>query len=215
MDTPEVQAPEMPRKRRLRRREGLPRWLELTIAITALVTSISSIVIAIQHGHTMEKLVQANSIPYLEGGFNTATPEGAQVLSLLFLNRGVGPAHEESLRVTVDDRPIRSFTDLVVASLGPEEGHKARQVFHQTHTLIRNNVPKRFIPAGQPQLVFKVPRTPENALWWDQLAKQQSRWNVSYCYCSVFDECWLVPSENADAKRVKQCVRDEKIEFTP
>ena len=214
METPEVQVPEVPRRRKSRR-EVLPRWLELTIAITALVTSISSIVIAIQHGHTMEKLVQANSVPYLEGGFNTATPEGVQELSLLLLNRGVGPAHEESLRVTVDGRPVKTFTDLVVASLGPDEGHQARQVFHQTHTLVRNNVPKRFIPAGQPQLVFKVPRTPQNAHSWDLLVNQQARWKVSFCYCSVFDECWIVPQEGLDAKRVKQCTRDEKFEFIP
>jgi hypothetical protein len=215
METPEVQPPEVPRKRRNRRREGLPRWLELTIAITALVTSVSSIVIAVQHGHTMEKLVQANSIPYLESGFSTATPEGARVLSLDLVNRGVGPAHEESLQVTVDGRPVRSFRELVVASLGPEDGPKAYQVFHQTRTILRNSVRKRFIPAGQPQLVFKVPRTPENAQAWDLLYKQQSRWNESFCYCSVFDECWVVPSQDADTKRVKQCTRDEKLEFMP
>src|SRR4051794_6821789 len=167
METPEVHAPHTPRARRARRRDGLPRWLELTIAITALVTSISSIVIAIQHGRTMEKLVQANSIPYLESGFSTATPEGAEVLSLDLVNRGVGPAHEESLRVTVDHRPVKSFRDLVVASLRRNEGLKAYQVFHQTHTLVRNNVPKRFIPAEETQLVFRVPRTPGNAQAWD------------------------------------------------
>jgi len=187
----------------------------MTIAITALITSISSIVIAVQHGHTMEKLVQANSVPYLEGGFSTATPEGASVLSLDLLNRGVGPAHEESLRVTVDSRPVRSFADLVAASLGPKEGAEALQAFHRTHTLIRNNVPKRFIAADQSQLVFKVPRTSENARWWDLLADQQSRWNVGYCYCSVFDECWAVRTEFDDSRSVKQCTRDEAHEFTP
>src|SRR6266550_8454238 len=137
MDTPEIHTPHPPKARRARHRDGLPRWLEMTIAITALITSISSIVIAVQHGHTMEKLVQANSVPYLEGGFSTATPEGASVLSLDLLNRGVGPAHEESLRVTVDGRPVKSFADLVAASLGPNEGAKAYQIFHQTHTLLR------------------------------------------------------------------------------
>jgi hypothetical protein len=215
METPEVQAPEVRRRRKSSRREGLPRWLELTIAITALVTSVSSIVIAIQHGHTMEKLVQANSIPYLESGFSTATPEGAQVLSLDLVNQGVGPAHEESLRVTVDHRPVRSFTDLLVASLGTSEGHKARQAFHQTRTLLRDNVPKRFIPAGQSGLVFKVPRTPENARWWDLLVAQKPRWNVGYCYCSVFDECWIARTELEEPRRVKQCVREEKFEFIP
>jgi hypothetical protein len=50
----------------------LPRWLELTIAVTALITSISSIAIAIHHGQIMEKLVQANSVPYMQAA--SATP---------------------------------------------------------------------------------------------------------------------------------------------
>jgi hypothetical protein len=73
----------------------LPRWLELVIAVTALVTSISSIAIAVHHGKIMEKLVQANSVPYMQGGFSNVTPEGHHVLSLDLLNRGVGPAHEQ------------------------------------------------------------------------------------------------------------------------
>jgi hypothetical protein len=216
MDTPEVHAPH-PRKVRRKRGggDGIPRWLELTIAVTALITSISSIAIAVHHGHIMQKLVEANSVPYLEGGFSTATPEGAQVLSLDLLNRGVGPAHEESMRVTVDGRPVRSFRNLVLASLGPAEGAKADQVFQQTHTFVSNGVRKRFIPAGQSQLVFKVARTPENAQVWDLLAKQQSRWNAEFCYCSVFDECWAVHGILADDKRVKACTRDEATEFMP
>ena len=215
MEPPEVQVPEVPRKRRARRGEGLPRWLEMTIAVTALVTSVSSIVIAVQHGHTMEKLVEANSIPYLESGFSAATTEGANVLSLDLLNRGVGPAHEESLRVTVDNRPVKSFRELVLASLGPSDGPRAYQAFHQTRTILKNDVPKRFIAAGQSQMVFKIPRTAGNGAWWDLLAKQQPRWSVGFCYCSVFDECWLVPREGADTRRIKQCTRDAKLEFMP
>ena len=60
-----MEGPEVHQTHGRHRGGGLPQWLELTIAGTALVTSICSIVIAIHHGHTMEKLVQANSIPYL------------------------------------------------------------------------------------------------------------------------------------------------------
>jgi hypothetical protein len=215
METPEVHTPHVPRRRKGRGKEGLPQWLELAVAVTALITSISSIVLAIGNGKSMDKLVRANSIPYLESGFSTGTIEGASVLSLDLVNRGVGPAHEKSLQVTVDHRPVTSFDGLLVASLGPDDGRKAYQAFHQTHTLIRNNVPRRFIAANQTQPVFKIPRTPENARWWDLLAKQQPRWNVSFCYCSVFEECWATRSEFDEAKPVKQCVRDEKIEFTP
>src|SRR5947209_19765779 len=118
METHEVHPPPVPERRRGRRRGGLPHWLEIAIAITALTTSNSSIVIAIQHGHTMEKLVEANSVPYLEGGFSDETAEGAKALSLDLLNRGVGPAHEESMRIAVDGRPVRTFKELMLASLG-------------------------------------------------------------------------------------------------
>jgi hypothetical protein len=76
------------------RHGGLPRWLELLIAVTALVTSISSIAIAVHHGLIMERLVQANC--------------------------GVGPAHEQSLRVKVDGRYVESTSELIRASLGPD-----------------------------------------------------------------------------------------------
>ena len=84
MEAPEIHQPHA------KHAGGLARWLELVLAITALVTSISSIAIALHHGHIMAMLVQANSFPYMQGGFSDVTPEGKEVLSLDLLNRGVG-----------------------------------------------------------------------------------------------------------------------------
>jgi|tagenome__1003787_1003787.scaffolds.fasta_scaffold20978744_5 hypothetical protein len=212
METPEVHAPHPHKPRPRRDREGLPRWLELSIAVTALVTSVSSIFIAVQHGRIMEKLVEANSVPYLEGGFSDITPEGDQILSLDLLNRGVGPAHEESMQVTVDGHYVRSLKGLMVASIGADNGAKAYEAFQPT--LVANKVPKRFIAAGQSQFVFRLRRSADPQLW-DLLARQQSRWNVAFCYCSVFDECWAVHGKMADDRPVKQCTRDEATEFMP
>ena len=195
---------------------GLPQWLELTIAGTALVTSICSIAIAIHHGHTMEKLVQANSIPYLMGGFSTATTEGESVLSLDFLNRGVGPAHERSLRVTVDGQYARSFDELVAKSLPAEQAaevDKARK--DKVMMLLQNNVRTRFVGGGEPQLVFRIAKTPENARLWEILAQAQERWDIEYCYCSVFDDCWKVDGKWSEPKPIHECTRDEPHEFAP
>jgi hypothetical protein len=141
---------------------GLPQWLELTIAGTALVTSVCSIIIAIHHGHTMEKLVEANSIPYLVGGFSTATTTGDQVLSLDFLNRGVGPAHERSLRVKVDGQYVTSMDELIVKSLPPEHATEVRKARKDgILQILKNNVHTRFVPGSGEQLVFRIPRTGE------------------------------------------------------
>lgn len=204
MEGPDVHTPHV-------RHAGLPRWLELLIAITALVTSISSIVIAVHHGHTMEKLVLANSVPYMQGGFSSETAEGEKVLSLDLLNRGVGPAHEKSLRVKVGDRYVKSVPELISASLGPDLGPEAQKALH----LSWNGMRTRFIPGGQSQFVFRTARTPENARYWDLLAQAQPRWKVEFCYCSVFDDCWIVRSKLSEPEPAKQCVRDEAHEFMP
>jgi len=205
LESPEVHPPHYPHG------GGLPRWLELVIAVTALVTSVSSIAIALHHGKVMEKLVQANSIPFMQGGFSDATLEGDQVISLDLLNHGVGPAHEKSLRVKVGDRYVRSVPELVAASLGVENPAEAQNALHFTW----NAVPTRFIPAGQSQFIFRTARTPENAEIWDQFAQAQPKWGVEFCFCSVFDECWEVRGKWQEPQPIKQCVRDETKEFIP
>lgn len=204
MEGPEIHHPHA-------RHGGLPRWLELGIAVTALITSISSIVIAVHHGQIMEKLVEANSFPYLQGGFSDATPGGERELSLDFFNRGVGPAHQHSLRVKVDDRYVASTRELIAASLGPEKEEEARNAM----LVLRNSVPTRFIPGGESQFVFRIAKTPENAAFWEQLEATQSRWEVDYCYCSVFDECWQVPGKWQEPVPAQVCRRDDPNEFTP
>lgn len=205
MESPEVHTPHA-------RHGGLPRWLELLIAITALITSVSSIAIALHHGEIMDKLVEANSIPYLQGGFSDATLEGDKVLSLDLFNRGVGPAHEKSLRFRVGDRYVRNVEELLAASLGPDHADEA------TIKLLGvtwNSVRTRFVPGGQSQFIFRSRRTPENGPYWDQLQAAQKNWSIEYCYCSVFDDCWFVRGKWEEPQPIKQCVRNEATEFVP
>jgi hypothetical protein len=205
LEGPEVHQPHVHRR-------GLPQWLELTIAGTALVTSISSIAIAVHHGEIMGKLVQANSIPFVIGGFSDITPDGERVLTMDLLNRGVGPAKQRSLRVKVDDRYVRSVDELVSASLGPEQAQAAMKPL----AIARNRVKMRFLaPGGELQAVFRSVKTPENAQYWEALEAAQPRWSLQYCYCSVFEECWFVPNQLAEPEPIKQCVRDEPNEFMP
>lgn len=200
VENPEVHTPHT-------RHGGLPRWLELTIAVTALITSISSIAIAVHHGQIMEKLVQANSIPYMQGGFSNVSP----VLSLDLVNNGVGPAHQQSLRVKVGDRYVKSVSELIVASVGPDEAGDVETALSPN----KHGVRTRFIPGGEKQLVFSMTRTPENAQYWDLLNATQRKWDVEFCYCSVFDECWQVVGRGAEPEPIDACRRDEAREFLP
>jgi hypothetical protein len=206
LETPEIHAPHA------HHGGGLPRWLEMVIALTALIASISSIVIAIHHGHTMEKLVLANSLPYLQGGFSGVTPDGTEIVALDLINRGVGPAHEKSLRVKVHGQYVRSTNELLAAVLGTEQAASARADLHP----IYNKVRTRFIPGGQTQLVWHLVRTDDNAKVWEKMHDDMEKnWEMQYCYCSVFNECWQVNSVWQEPEPVMQCTRDEANEFIP
>jgi len=212
METPDVHVPHVHSKRRRRGREGIPQWLELAVAVTALITSISSIVLAIGNGKAMDRLIKANSIPYLAGGFSDANPQGAEVISLDLFNQGVGPAHEKSLKVSVDGHYVRSMKEFYAALLGPA-AVSGPQPF--AHEMVKNGVKTRFVAAGQQQMIFRIPKTADNAQLWDRLQATEDRWSVAFCYCSVFDECWQVPNKWAEPQPVKECRRDEPNEFQP
>jgi hypothetical protein len=113
--------------------------------------------------------------------------------------------------VNVKGRYVRSLDDLISASLGPEQAGKARGVLH----LIWNRVPTRFIPGGQQQAVFRIPKSPEYAQVWDMLSEDSPHWNIEFCYCSVFQECWQVQGQWQEPRHIKECRRDESREFIP
>ena len=161
----------------------------------------------------MEKLVQANSLPYMQGGFSDETPAGEEVLSLDLLNHGVGPAHEQSLHVRVGEQYVRSVQELISVSLGPERAASARAGLKAA--MLRNGVKRRFIPGGQQQQVFRITKTAENSQFWDMLDEDSKRWDIEFCYCSIFKECWWVRGKWSEPEPVRQCQRDESREFFP
>jgi hypothetical protein len=194
---------------------GLPIWLEWITAISALVVSVCSIAIAIHNGQIENKMLKANSFPYLYGGISDATPEGREQISIDFVNNGVGPANQKSLKVKVGDRYVTSVKDLI-RTVFPQDVDKATEVLKEIH----NRVPTRFVAAKGDQFVFRIAKTPQNARYWDTLDQSyKSSWSVEYCYCSVFEECWRVKSDDRalvdDRKPVKECKRDEPHEFIP
>jgi len=202
LETPEVHPPHHPHG-------GLPGWLEWVTSVSALIVSVTSIVIAVHSGDTMEKLVKANSFPYLIGVASDASPEGADRISVDFYNNGVGPADERSLKIKVAGRYVTSIEDLIAAGVGPQDAPAAIGALRS----YRNTVRRRFIPAKGDQFVFRISKTDANAALWDKLDRSQSRWLIEYCYCSVFDECWAVKDEVHTP--VKACLRDEPHEFIP
>ena len=68
---------------------------------------------------------------------------------------------------------------------------------------------------GQSQMVFRMAKTPENAAYYDRLVKAEKDWQVEFCYCSVFEDCWIARGKWTEPQKIKECRRDEPTEFIP
>ena len=114
--------------------------------------------------------------------------------TLAFVNVGVGPAKVRSLRIEIDGQPIRNWTQAVDV-LGGEPGSNVSRNFIGGRVM-RPEERVDLISTTEPDLARRLQRaiaSPDNF--------------VSFCYCSIFDECWLADSRRdlQDPQPVGMC----------
>ena len=183
--------------------------VDLVVALSALATSVISIWLAISQGDDMERLVQAQSWPFI--GFDssnvhpnpqTGAPE--HVMTLAIENLGVGPAKIRTVEVRYDGKAVGGGRDLLRACCDKPDPATAEQATAET-PFVTSSTTGRVLRAGQRLDLFLWRRGAYNASRWDQLDQARLKLAMEVCYCSVFDECWTVKNDSNDAKRVDSC----------
>jgi hypothetical protein len=166
------------------------RTFDVVITVCILLVSISSLVIALVHSRTLERmadantrLVETNSWPFLAYTTSNSTSEG-RIIEMGFANQGVGPAKVESVQLKWNGK---AYPD-AIGFLGACCGYK----YAPWTTGLSTSVPTGVYRAGDRELFFSLPDKPGNAAAWSKLnlARTSRSLSVIVCYCSVFDECW-------------------------
>src|SRR5215831_14860354 len=98
------------------------RWLDISLALSAMFVSVISLVVAIEHGRTMERMadanarmVQANSWPFLQFETHNLDERGNADVRLVLVNQGIGPARIETFELWWDGKPMSSPNALMQA----------------------------------------------------------------------------------------------------
>ena len=161
------------------------RSLALFVGLAAIVAAS----VSLYQAALAREQARASAWPYVMIGGSLS--EG-HPYTLGMYNRGIGPARIRTVRVTVDEKPVTSWTDAIrilsdtVAT--PYEysylGGGSVMSPASTDTLLT-------IPAGKQAYKF-----------WKEAAKRLS---VSICYCSVYDECWVTGQSSLESKPIKRC----------
>ena len=175
------------------------RWLDITLALCAIAISLVSLFLALQHGRVMARMVEATTWPYVMIDFATDNPDGTAHVTLRIANKGVGPARVASLEVFYEGAAVEDTQALLRTILkSPDPSRR--------WPLIRTDVIDSVLSPNESvnliDLDVKNFTSEEYARIGDAFGKLTFR----TCYCSVFEECWLLDTRKAPRPAgVKSC----------
>jgi hypothetical protein len=176
------------------------RWLDVTLGVSAVFISLISLLLALQHGRAMEKMVEMSSWPYVSIDHSTVTRDARPRISMEITNNGVGPAMVESVEVFYRGVPQSDPKALIRAMLKVTD--PARNI-----DVLQSDVIDTVLPAREARVLFDVMLdrfTPEE---YQTLRHESDELSFRVCYCSVFEECSVLDGRKTVARpdRVKAC----------
>jgi hypothetical protein len=190
------------------------RWLDITLSVAATVVSLVSLWLGIHSGHAMEKLVAANSYPYLEQDSSNmsskpmaGTDHLRRRIEYGFTNNGVGPARIEWVQLTFKGKPMADITELLAACCSGTGNDSNAMDF-------RGSVAGSLVRPGASLSLFDWPEQDKPNPLFNSLYQHMDDIAISYCYCSVFDECYARHAESDRPAPVEQC-KAPAVTFRP
>lgn len=191
------------------------RWLDIILGVAATIVSLVSLWLGLHSAHSMEKLVAANSFPYLElmrsTGSQVPMPDGKrtrQAVEYQLVNNGIGPARIEWVEMRFKGKPVRDLDELMNACC---TGWTADDVRNLNK---RGGINGALVRAGGAVTMFSWVEPVESNTSFAVLHRQMDEVTWSACYCSVFDECSVRTHSSEKPESVKRCVAPA-VSFRP
>jgi len=164
-------------------------FVAVALSVLALCTSAYQSMLMRDQTRLMQVESRASVWPSVAIGENDTHTSTEDQFTWRVDNNGVGPAKIESVQVSVDDKPYRTWKE-IGTMLVPDHP------FHAQQSSINGIV----LPAS-----INRETTVEMVKLTDPVLARafhdaQSRFKITICYCSVYDDCWIADIQN----RVKQ-----------
>ncbi len=180
------------------------KWLDIIMAVSAVFISVVSLAVSIEHGRTMERMVDqnermvaANTMPLLNFSGTMFNSKLEPRLALQLKNGGVGPALVEWLDVRYKGVHYGSAAALMnVCCATATSGGRGGYIY--------SNVSHSIIPARETVEFLVVPETAPKVLY-DAVNRARDDMDLQACYCSLLDECWITDFGPTRPKRVATC----------
>jgi len=183
-----------------------------------MFVSVVSLIVAIEHGRTMERLadanmrmVEANSWPFVDFSTHNLSDRGTPEVRLVLTNDGIGPARIETFELWWRGKSMSSPSQLLKACCTPDPGHQ------QGDPAIGLGLASpRILRSGEHVDFLSIDLTDTGREVFRKFNSERDNIRARVCYCSVFDECWL--KEGGDSllqKGESRLVHPEHVKTCP
>lgn len=189
-ESPPQATPDLSRSERIFLRLSL--W-QTVLSLVGVFVACVALYAALTESEAVRRQTAAGVWPYVQLTVNDYVSGEDAAFDLVMTNAGVGPTRIRDMRVTFGGRPVKSWAELM-ASIDAE-GVGYAQVAAS----------RRVLRPGESVTVFGVrDRAAVEAL---RVAVNDPNNAIEYCYCSIFDACWLADSRTPEAMPapVRQC----------
>ena len=159
----------------------MTQW-QTVLSLVGVFIAVIALYAALKESAAVRQQTAASVWPFVQmliEDYDTGDTAG---FSMSFVNAGVGPAKLDAVRVEIGGQPMRNWAQAVAALGGDPAASNVSRNFLSGRVL-RPDEKVAMLHTTDPDLARRF-----------QAAIADPQNNVSYCYCSIFDECWLADS---------------------
>jgi len=167
---------------------------QTVLSVVGVFIAVVALYAALTESEAVRQQTSAAVWPFVQVSIADYDSGDAAGFTLSLINAGVGPAKLRAVRVIFDGQPMRDW-GAVVAHLG---GTLSDQV-------ARSTVSGRVLSPDERLDLISV--TDPTLARQFQAATGKPENSIAYCYCSIFDECWLADSSQdaLEPESVEEC----------
>jgi len=176
--------------------------IALLISLVALSLGAYQARLMNEQTRLMQSQSRASVWPYLSIGYSINDIGEKRGCTWEIDNDGVGPARIESVTLSLDGKVLRDWQEVFHALFGDAQ-----------------------VPATYSQIYGKVlppntnRQTTIEALHLTDMEqakaffRAQDRFDMTICYCSVYDDCWIARRQQAEVQTVATCDAATTVQF--
>ena len=168
---------------------------QTVLSVVGVFIAVVALYAALTESEAVRQQTAAAVWPFVQMSIEDYDSGESAGFTMSFTNAGVGPARVRGVRLIIDGEPMRDWKHVVEHFGGSLDAQVGRSFV--SNRVLSPDEKVDMISVNDPNLARRF-----------QAAIANPENSISYCYCSIFDECWL-----ADSRR--DILNPEPVESCP